>query len=213
MPLRTCQPSHEPHSSRDEPKIVAARPLHIDKTCLTGGLGAYGELSTRGERDKRTEKGVDCKDPRAASATIPYPVDPPSPYPHRVPLRTCQPSHEPHSSRDEPKIVAARPLHIDKTCLTGGLGAYGELSTRRRKLSFSCLLAAHFAAGWETNQFYLPGWEISCVSCWGKGTDNFFPSNIEKTPENALIKYISINWGIIIHFSTNWSLGAPDNFL
>ena len=33
-----------------------------------------------------------------------------------------------------------------------------------RKLSFFCLLAAQFAAGWETKQFYLPGWEISCVS-------------------------------------------------
>ena len=31
-----------------------------------------------------------------------------------------------------------------------------------------------------------------------------------KTPENALITFIFINWCIIIHFTTNWSLGAPD---
>ena len=31
-----------------------------------------------------------------------------------------------------------------------------------------------------------------------------------KTPENALITFIFINWGITIHFTTNWSLGAPD---
>ena len=80
---------------------------------------------------------------------------------------------------------------------------------RCRKLSFSCLVADHFAAGWETNEFYLSGWEISCVSCWEKGTDNFFPSNI-KTLENALITFIFIPWGIIIHFSTSWSLGAPN---
>ena len=30
-----------------------------------------------------------------------------------------------------------------------------------------------------------------------------------KTPENALITFIFITWGIIIHFTTNWSLGAP----
>ena len=57
---------------------------------------------------------------------------------------------------------------------------HAHFDVRCRKLSFFCLLAAHFAAGWETNQFYLPGWEISCVSCWEKGTDIFFPSNIEK---------------------------------
>ena len=56
-----------------------------------------------------------------------------------------------------------------------------KFDVRCRKLSFFCLLAAHFAAGWETNQFYLPGWEISCVCCWGKGTDNFFPAILKNT--------------------------------
>ena len=32
-----------------------------------------------------------------------------------------------------------------------------------------------------------------------------------KTPENALITFIFMNWGIIIHFTTNWSFGAPVN--
>ena len=35
--------------------------------------------------------------------------------------------------------------------------------------------------GWETNQFYLAGWEISCVSCWEKGTDNVFPAALKNT--------------------------------
>ena len=33
----------------------------------------------------------------------------------------------------------------------------------------------------ETNQFYLAGWEISCVSCWEKGTDNAFPATLKNT--------------------------------
>ena len=47
------------------------------------------------------------------------------------------------------------------------------------------------------------------MSCWEKGTDNVFPATLKKKPENALITFIFINWGIIIHFTTNWSLGAP----
>ena len=46
------------------------------------------------------------------------------------------------------------------------------------------------------------------MSCWEKGTDNVFPETL-KTPENDLITFIFINWRIIIHFTTNWSLGAP----
>ena len=38
--------SHMPHSWRDEPKTATARLFRIDQTCLTGGLGVYGELST-----------------------------------------------------------------------------------------------------------------------------------------------------------------------
>ena len=63
------------------------------------------------------------------------------------------------------------------------------------------MLVPHFAAGWKTNQFNLAGWEISCVSCWEKGTDNFFPAILNNTC-HALIAFIK-------HFSTNWWFGAP----
>ena len=63
------------------------------------------------------------------------------------------------------------------------------------------MLVPDFAAGWKTNQFYLAGREISCVSCWEKGTDNFFPAILNNTC-HALIVFIK-------HFSTNWWFGAP----
>ena len=86
----------------------------------------------------------------------------------------------------------------EKICFVSVLSLlFGRFGSRNLK--------ARGIPGWETNQFYLAGWEISCVSCWDKGTDNVFP-----TPENALITFIFINWGIIIHFTTNWSWGAPD---
>ena len=43
----------------------------------------------------------------------------------------------------------------------------------------------------------------------GKKEQIMFSQQQGKTPENALITFIFINWGIIIHFTTNWSLGAP----
>ena len=43
------------------------------------------------------------------------------------------------------------------------------------------ITAAKETTGWETNQFYLAGWEISCVSCWEKGTDNVFPATLKNT--------------------------------
>ena len=43
----------------------------------------------------------------------------------------------------------------------------------------------------------------------GKKEQIMFSQQHGKTPENALITFIFINWGIIIHFTTNWSLGAP----
>ena len=46
----------------------------------------------------------------------------------------------------------------------------------------------------------------------GKKEQIMFSQQHRKTPENALITFIFINWGIIIHFTTNWSLGAPDSF-
>ena len=64
-----------------------------------------------------------------------------------------------------------------------------------------CMLVPDFTAGWKTNQFYLAGREISCVSCWEKGTDNFFPAILNNTC-HALIVFIK-------HFSTNWWFGAP----
>ena len=70
------------------------------------------------------------------------------------------------------------------------------------------LLFGRFGSG-DLKARGIPGWEISCVSCREKGTDNVFPAT-RKTPENALITFIFISWGIIIHFTTNWSLGAPD---
>ena len=42
-------------------------------------------------------------------------------------------------------------------------------------------LKARGIPGWETNQFYLAGWEISYVSCWEKGTDNVFPATLKNT--------------------------------
>ena len=45
----------------------------------------------------------------------------------------------------------------------------------------------------------------------GKKEQIMFSQQHWKTPENALITFIFINWGIIIHFTTNWSLGAPEH--
>ena len=45
----------------------------------------------------------------------------------------------------------------------------------------------------------------------GKKEQIMFSQQHRETPENALITFIFINWGIIIHFTTNWSLGAPES--
>ena len=47
----------------------------------------------------------------------------------------------------------------------------------------------------------------------GKKEQIMFSQQHRKTPENALITFIFINCGIIIHFTTNWSLGAPESSL
>ena len=44
----------------------------------------------------------------------------------------------------------------------------------------------------------------------GKKKQIMFSQQHWKTPGNALITFIFINWGIIIHFTTNWSLGGPE---
>ena len=38
-----------------------------------------------------------------------------------------------------------------------------------------------WSAGWETNQFYLAGYQISFVSCWETGPDNFFLAKLKNT--------------------------------
>ena len=43
----------------------------------------------------------------------------------------------------------------------------------------------------------------------GKKEQIIFSQQHSKTREDALITFIFINGGIIIHFTTNWSLGAP----
>ena len=43
------------------------------------------------------------------------------------------------------------------------------------------LSGSHIGKTRETNQFYLAGWEVSCVSCWEKGTDNVFPATLKNT--------------------------------
>ena len=62
-------------------------------------------------------------------------------------------------------------------------------------------------AGKPTNLIFLTGKFLVCLA--GKKEQIIFSQQYWKTPENALITFIFINWGIIIYFSTNWSLGAP----
>ena len=62
----------------------------------------------------------------------------------------------------------------EKTCFVPLLSLlFGRFGSRDLK--------ARGIPGWETNQFYLAGWEISCLSCWEKGTDTVFPATLNNT--------------------------------
>ena len=70
----------------------------------------------------------------------------------------------------------------------------------------ACWLLNLQLAGKPTTFIFLAGKFLVCLA--GKKEQIIFSQQYWKTPENALITYIFINWGIMIHFSTNWSLGA-----
>ena len=86
---------------------------------------------------------------------------------------------------------------------------FGRFGSRDLKTRGNSWLGNKFdqLAGKPTNFIWLAGKFLVCLA--GKKEQIMFSQQHWKTPENALITFIFINWGIIIHFTTNLSLGAP----